>query len=123
MSYDDVHLDTENNITAFAGPDQPEAIIAAGAQPSASSEDLTQLATDWPVERWVAIWNQPAGRGAGEAFKNPKAAARKISLSTPGGPHEFLLPALNQKFGDHSGVQGRIQSAENRDGLYPASAA
>jgi hypothetical protein len=70
-----------------------QAVIAAGAQPSASSKDLTQLATDWHVERWVAIWNQPAGRGAGETFKNPKAAASKISLSTPGGPHEFLPPA------------------------------
>ena len=44
-------IDTENNITAFAGPDQAEAVIAAGVQPFGSSEELTQLAGGWPADR------------------------------------------------------------------------
>ena len=36
-------IDTENNITAFAGPDQAEAVIATGAQPFATSDELTQF--------------------------------------------------------------------------------
>jgi len=37
-------IDTENNITAFVHSDQVEPIIAAGAEPFATSEELTQLA-------------------------------------------------------------------------------
>src|SRR6516225_1649535 len=71
-------IDTENNITAFAAPDQAEAVIAAGAQPFASSEELTQLAGGWPTERLVAIWNSLPGVTPAKGFKNPKAAVSKI---------------------------------------------
>src|SRR5215467_12464922 len=71
-------IDTENNITAFAAPDQAEAVIAAGAQPFATSDELTQLAADWPAERLVAIWNSLPGVTPAKGFKNPKAAASKI---------------------------------------------
>ena len=61
-------IDTDNNITAFAAPDQAEAVIAAGAQPFATTEELTQLA------RWLACrapgcdLEQLAGRDAREGF-------------------------------------------------------
>ena len=71
-------IDTENNITAFAASDQAEAVIAAGAQPFGSSEELTQLAAGWPAERLVAIWNSLPGVTPAKGFKNPKAAASKI---------------------------------------------
>jgi hypothetical protein len=71
-------IDTDNNITAFAAPDQAEAVIAAGAQPFATSEELTQLAGGWPAERLLAIWNSLPGVTPAKAFKNPKAAASKI---------------------------------------------
>ena len=48
-------IDTDNNITAFAGPDQAEAVIAAGAQPFVSSVELTQLAAGWPAERLLSF--------------------------------------------------------------------
>jgi hypothetical protein len=71
-------IDTENNITAFAAPDQAEAVIAAGAQPFATSEELTQLATGWPAERLLAIWNSLPGVTQAKGFKTSKAAATKI---------------------------------------------
>jgi hypothetical protein len=37
-------IDIDNNITAFAAPDQAEAVIAAGEHAFGSSEELTQLA-------------------------------------------------------------------------------
>jgi hypothetical protein len=54
-------INTDNNITAFAAPHQAEAVIAAGAQPFATSEELTQLAAGWPAERLLAIWNSLPG--------------------------------------------------------------
>jgi hypothetical protein len=71
-------IDSDNNITAFAGPDQAEAVIAAGAQPFATSDELTQLAAGWPTDRLVAIWNSLPGVTPAKGFKNPRAAASKI---------------------------------------------
>jgi hypothetical protein len=71
-------IDTDNNITAFAVPDQAEAVIAAGAQPFGSSEELAGLAAGWPAERLVAIWNSLPGVTPAKGFKNPKSAATKI---------------------------------------------
>jgi hypothetical protein len=71
-------IDSENNITAFAAPGQAEAVIAAGAQPFASSEELWGLAAAWPAARLVAIWNSLPGVTPAKGFKNPKAAATKI---------------------------------------------
>jgi hypothetical protein len=64
-------IDSDNNITAFAGPDQAEAVIAAGAQPFVSSVELTQLAAGWPAERLLSIWNSLPGGTAAKGFKNP----------------------------------------------------
>jgi Protein of unknown function (DUF3489) len=71
-------IDTENNITAFAALGQAEAVITAGAQPFATSEELAGLAVGWPTERLLAIWNSLPGVTPAKAFKNPKAAASKI---------------------------------------------
>ena len=71
-------IDTDNNITTFAASKQAEAVIAAGAQPFGSSEELAGLAAGWPAERLVAIWNSLPGVTPAKGFKNPKAAAGKI---------------------------------------------
>src|SRR5215831_19296734 len=102
-------IDTDNNITAFAVPDQAEAVIAAGAQPFATSEELTQLAAGWPTERLVAIWNSLPGVTPAKGFKNPKAAASKVwgriqSMAAPEKPKADAAPKAERK--PNGGAQG-----------------
>jgi hypothetical protein len=101
-------IDTDNNITAFPAPDQAEAVIAAGAQPFGSSEELTQLAAGWPAERLLAIWNSLPGVTPAKGFKNPKAAASKIwgriqSMAEPEAPID-AAPKAERK--PNGGAQG-----------------
>jgi Protein of unknown function (DUF3489) len=102
-------IDTDNNITAFAAPDQAEAVIAAGAQPFGTSEELTQLAAGWPAERLVAIWNSLPGVTPAKGFKNPKAAASKIwgriqGMAQPEKPKIDATPKVERK--PKGGAQG-----------------
>jgi hypothetical protein len=104
-------IDTENNITAFPAPDQAEAVIAAGAQPFATSEELTQLASDWPAERLLAIWNSLPGVAPANGFKNPKAAASKIwgriqSMAEPEKPIDAAPKAERKPKGGAQGTKG-----------------
>jgi len=104
-------IDTDNNITAFAGADQAEAVIAAGAQPFATPDELTQLATGWPAERLVAIWNSLPGVTPAKGFKNPKAAASKIwgriqSMAETEKPIEAAPKAERKPKGGAQGAKG-----------------
>ena len=110
-------IDTDNNITAFAVPDQAEAVIAAGAQPFGSSEELAQLAAGWPAERLVAIWNSLAGVTPAKAFKNPKAAASKIwgriqSVAAPETPIDAAPKSERKPKGGAPGAKLRAREGE-----------
>src|SRR4051794_19349875 len=83
-------IDTDNNITAFASN---EAAASAGGevQMFASAKELNRLASDWPAERLVAIWNGLTGVEAVTTFKSAKAAVGRIweriqSLAQPEKP-------------------------------------
>src|SRR3974390_2285789 len=52
-------IDTDNNITAFAHPQEAEA--AASGQSFASQEVLDTLTASWPMDRFVTVWNSFAG--------------------------------------------------------------
>lgn len=54
-------IDADNNITAFATPDQAKAAVDTGAQAFASQQELTTLATAWPIARLIETWNGLAG--------------------------------------------------------------
>ena len=90
-------IDTDNNITAFSTPDHAEAAIGAGAQAFASKEELEKLATEWPAERRVAIWNSLPGVKPVKGFKSAKVAAGRIwdriqNLSQPEQPKAERKP-------------------------------
>jgi len=104
-------IDIDNNITAFAGPDQAEAVIATGAQPFASSEELTQLAAGWPTERLLAIWNSLPGVTPAKGFKTSKVAATKIwgriqSMAEPEKPIDAAPKAERKPKGGAQGAKG-----------------
>ena len=64
-------IDADNNITAFAFPQDAEA--AANGQSFASQEALDTLSTSWPMDRFVSVWNSFAGvAGFGADLKPAK---------------------------------------------------
>jgi len=118
-------IDTDNNITAFAALDQAEAVIAAGAQPFATSEELTQLAASWPTERLVAIWNSLPGVTPAKGFKNPKAAASKIwgriqGMVEPEKPIEAAPKAERKPRGGAQGGKGAPAKGKSSKKATPA---
>ena len=52
-------IDTDNNITAFAHPQEAE--TAANGQSFTSQEALETLTASWPMDRFVTVWNSFAG--------------------------------------------------------------
>ena len=54
-------IDADNNITAYAAPEQAQDALALGAQIFTSQKDLAKLAADWPTSRLVETWNGFAG--------------------------------------------------------------
>src|SRR5215469_18515533 len=64
-------IDTENNITASAHPQETGA--AASGQPFASQDSLGALTASWPMDRFVRVWNSFAGvAGFGSDLKPVK---------------------------------------------------
>jgi hypothetical protein len=52
-------IDTDNNISAFAHPQEAEAV--ASGQSFASQDALGALTASWPMDRFVTVWNSFAG--------------------------------------------------------------
>jgi hypothetical protein len=118
-------IDTDNNISAFAAPDQAEAVIAAGAQPFGTSEELTQLAAGWPAERLVAIWNSLPGVTPAKGFKNSKAAVSKIwgriqRVAEPEKPIGAAPKAERKPKGGAQGAKGAPAKGKASEKATPA---
>ena len=105
-------IDTENNITAHATPEEAAAATQNPFDPFASQKELAELAKAWPADRLVAIWNSLPGVAPVESFKSAQAAASRIwkqiqSLGETAQPEtEPTKPKANKK------TKGRAQSAE-----------
>ena len=71
-------IDSENNITAHATPEEAAAATTTPFDSFASQKELAELAKAWPAERLVAIWNSLPGVTPVESFKSNKAAVGRI---------------------------------------------
>jgi hypothetical protein len=75
-------IDAENNISAFATPDEAaDEAAAATTTPFdtfSSRQDLADLISAWPPERIVATWNSLPGVAPVKRFKTSNVAATKI---------------------------------------------
>src|SRR5882724_11857158 len=71
-------IDTDNNISAFAPPEEAAATTITPFDTFASEKELSSLIAKWPAERLVAIWNSLPGVTPVKKFKNAKIAAGKI---------------------------------------------
>jgi hypothetical protein len=65
-----------NNIILHATLDEAETI--AGAERFVSSEELAELATNWPTARLIDIWNSLPGVTPVSKFKDKKTAVTRI---------------------------------------------
>jgi hypothetical protein len=71
-------IDEQNNITAFGTPEEAAATTTTPFDSFASQQELAALATQWPAERLVAIWNSLPGVKPVRSFKTAKVAAGRI---------------------------------------------
>ena len=71
-------IDAENNISAFATPEEAAAATLNPFDPFANQKELAELAKAWPAERLVAIWNSLPGVAPVKSFKSAQAAASRI---------------------------------------------
>ncbi len=71
-------IDTDNNISASATPEEAAATTTTPFDAFASEKELASLIAKWPADRLIAIWNSPPGVTPVKKFKNAKVAAGKI---------------------------------------------
>jgi hypothetical protein len=71
-------INDQNEIVAFATPEEAVAATATPFDTFASQKELSALATSWPKERPVAIWNSLAGVTPVKKFSNHQSAAARI---------------------------------------------
>ena len=71
-------LDTDNNITAHATPEEAAAASTTPFDSFASENELAELIAGWAPERLLALWNSLPGVAPVKRFKNGNAAASRI---------------------------------------------
>ena len=71
-------IDTDNNITAFAAAEQ----IPEGQDRFTTEKEFAKLSADWPITRFVEVWNAFAGAPPfGELKPVKKFTDRKTAVS------------------------------------------
>jgi hypothetical protein len=114
-------IDTENNISAFASPEEAAATSSTPFDSFSSQKELADLAKAWPAERLAAIFNSLTGVTPVESFKSSKAAASRIwkqiqSLGAPEQPErEAAKPKADKK------AKGRAPAAKGAPAKGKAS--
>jgi hypothetical protein len=71
-------IDDDNNITAFGSAEEAAAATTTPFDTFANQKELAELATAWPAERLVAIWNSLPGVEPVKGFKRANGAANRI---------------------------------------------
>ena len=71
-------IDTDNNITAHATPEEAAAATATPFDSFSSQQELADLTAQWSAERLVAIWNSLPGVKPTKKFKDNATATSRI---------------------------------------------
>ena len=83
-------IDTDNNITAFAAAEQ----IPEGQDRFTTEKEFAKLSTDWPITRFVEVWNAFAGAPPfGELKPVKKFTDRKTAVARIWKAIQALTPA------------------------------
>jgi hypothetical protein len=87
-------IDNDNNITAYAAPEQAQDALALGAQLFSSHKDLAKIAADWPASRLAEAWNGFAGTPGFDSLKPVKKFTdRKVAINRIWQAIQKLAPA------------------------------
>jgi len=94
-------IDAENNISVFASKKEAAAASTTPFDPFTSQDELAGLAADWPMSRFVEIWNRIPGVNAVSKFTNRKVAAERIwkAIQGLGAPATAPVPVDNAEDG------------------------
>ncbi|MGC9952615.1 MAG: DUF3489 domain-containing protein [Bryobacteraceae bacterium] len=106
-------IDTDNNITAHATPEEAAAATTTPFDTFSSQKELAELAKAWPAERLVAIFSCLTGVTPVESFKSSKTAVGRIwqriqGLGAPEEPKPEQAPKPKAK----KNAKGGAQSAD-----------
>jgi hypothetical protein len=71
-------IDAENNITAHASSQEATLVEAAGVIQFNSQASLANASRDWPLSRFVEIWNSIPGNAEVTKFQDRKKAVARI---------------------------------------------
>ena len=71
-------INEQNEIVAFATPEQAAASSATPFDTFASEQELAELAKAWPAERLLAVWNSVPGLTPATEIKDAAKAAKLI---------------------------------------------
>ena len=113
-------IDVENNITAV----ESNAAIPDNAQQFSSEKELSKLATDWPAERLVEIWNSLPGVKPAKKFTTRNVAAGRIWKAIQGLGADNAQPARTQprvKAKSGKKASPKPKAATARDGSKKAT--
>lgn len=89
-------INAENTIAAFPTPDHAEASIGAGAQAFSSEKEFGKITAEWPINRFVEIWNGFAGTPGFDKLKEVKKFKdRQTAVDRIWRAIEVLAPATD----------------------------
>jgi hypothetical protein len=71
-------IDDSNNITAYASAEEASHGDAASLVHFNSQATLTKVSTDWPMSRFVEIWNGIPGQPPVKKFQDRKKAVARV---------------------------------------------
>ena len=99
-------IDADNNITAYASAEEASQGDAAGLVHFHSQATLAKVSTDWPLSRFVEIWNGIPGQTPVKKFQDRKKAVARLwsaiqPLAGNGNPSESAaeMPDAPRKIG------------------------
>jgi Protein of unknown function (DUF3489) len=71
-------IDADNNITAFASAEEASQGDATGLIHFDSQSTLAKVSADWPMSRFVEIWNGIPGQSPVKKFQDRKKAIARV---------------------------------------------
>ena len=99
-------IDNDNNITAFATPEEAQDALALGAHAFTSQKELAKVTSEWPTARLVETWNGFAGSPWFDGLKPVKKFTdRKVAINRIWQAIQKLAPAAEE------GAQGAPEAA------------
>jgi Protein of unknown function (DUF3489) len=78
MSSTSFTLDADNNITAYASTEEANQGDTAGLIHFDSQSTLAKVSADWPMSRFVEIWNGIPGQSPVKKFQDRKKAIARV---------------------------------------------